>query len=118
MTKLLIDDTRVLQSFAKADGWQIIRKGEDLPAWIDAQGWPDAVALDYDLTQGGGIWDGGRVAMWLRNAFEQTGRPTAEFPEWDTHSSVTSCNSEIEETLAPYAASRRIGLAPIRKAQS
>jgi len=115
MAKLLIDDTRVLLASATAEGWRVLRKGEDLPEWIDSHGWPEAIALDYDLRLAGGTWDGGRVAVWLRNAFLETGRPQSEFPLWDAHSSVASCNAEIEETLALYVEQRRPGLAPIKR---
>ena len=115
-TKLMIDDSRVLQAFAQADGWDVIKRGEDLPSWIDSHGWPEAIAMDYDLQHGHGTWDGGRVALWLKNAFDQTGRPAAAFPLWDAHSSLAAGNLEIEETLSEFASNRRSGLAPIKRA--
>jgi hypothetical protein len=114
-TKLLVDDTRVLQAFAVADGWDFLIRGEDVPGWIETHGWPEAVALDYDLNRGEGVWDGGRVAECLREAFIKTGRPTSEFPIWDAHSSVAACNEEIAAILAEYAQRRQPGLAPLKR---
>ena len=71
MAKLVIDDTRVLLPSAKAEGWVLLRNGEALGEWIGNNGWPEAIAFDYDLELGGEIWDGGRIARWLRNEFEQ-----------------------------------------------
>lgn len=113
MAKLMVDDTRTLQPFARAE-WTILRCGEDLPKWIEDHSWPEAIALDYDLSAQGGIWDGGTVARWLRNAFLESGRPADEFPAWDAHSSEPLNNAEVEEILQAYAAKRVRGLAPIR----
>jgi hypothetical protein len=115
MPKLLIDDTRSLSPDAKADGWQVLRMGEDLPAWIEANGWPEAVALDYDLELGGGTWDGARVAMWFHSAWVANGRPACEFPLWDVHSRKEANNAEVERILAEFIENRRRSLAPLRR---
>lgn len=113
MTKLLVDDTRTLQPFAVKE-WVILRFGEALPEWIEQHGWPEAIAMDYDLQFGERIWDGGDVARYLRNAFLNTGLPSEKFPFWDAHSSAPLNNAEIAEILAAYADRRVHGLAPIR----
>jgi hypothetical protein len=113
MAKVMVDDTRTLQPFAKNE-WVILRRGEDLPIWIDQNGWPEAIALDYDLQMGEGSWDGGDVARYLRNAFLTSGLPAEKFPLWDAHSSEPRNNVDVEEILAEYSARRVHGLAPIR----
>ncbi len=115
MAKIFLDDMRALQASAKAEGWEILKVGEDLPAWIEAHGWPEAIDLDYDLREGGRTWDGASVAVWLRDTFTASRRPVSEFPLWDVHSSVPRCNAEMEEILAPYADRRIQGLAPIQR---
>jgi hypothetical protein len=115
MAKLMIDDTRVLSRAAQTGGWHVLRMGEDLPAWIEAHGWPESIALDYDLDLGGGSWDGARVARWLLSAWETTGRPAGEFPAWDVHSRDDRNNADVERILAVFAGKRHQGLAPLRR---
>jgi hypothetical protein len=113
--KLLVDDTRTLTPEATQQGWVILRKGEDLPQWIAQHGWPEAVALDYDLQTGTGSWDGGRTARWLREHWENVEpKPGEQFPQWDIHSRNPANNEEVMQVLAPFASRRVPKLAPIQ----
>ena len=115
MPKILVDDTRVLPKRAKDDGWIILRKGEDLPEWFAVNGWPEAIALDYDLELGGGSWDGARVARWLVSEWTNKTTSTKDFPLWDVHSRKPSNNAEVAGILSAFAGRHQPGLAPFKQ---
>ena len=105
MKKLYLDDIRN----PKEKGWTIVRSYNEFVDWIEANGMPDEISFDHDLSfehYYGDIEPGSSAeytgldcAKWLADYCE---RNNAEFPAYNVHSANIVGAEAIESFIKSY----------------